>query len=718
MRSGLALASLLAVLAGLSLAGAASVGVAADEPPGAPVASLEPAATEALWRKLTRLRAHESRLQAPPCRPLRGVFYAASDWLRLATKLAATASPCGDYHVSVPPLVADKTTFRRDQASRIRALGPNFHAMAEIHFATWSRWVTSTGSSWYMAGVTARQRMADAGYDVTRGDSWMLNELTSAVRRGDGNARANVRELLRGLYEGDGTRPTRGAVLVIGFGQRTGDLSVYQNTLQGWLADSAFWTDMATYVSDWSQEVYGDLRAHAVPGSATSVRREYLNDYLQHKLVLASAGPSEIEPARAFLRERYSALANGAWPRETAWGWTMVPVEQMAAYLSGQVNALRYFSSTSAQPLDHWGFAWAPRNTTGIPNADFAAQTGQLLDRLGLAVRDSGDVVEPENPGSGACGAGETLCAVDILEARHNEAWRSFRAWAQSTLTISGVPATLAAGIASPPLQLALASAVSRPLNVALRSSSPAGTFATTTAGPWTTTLTIPVAAGSGVVFHYRDTRAGKATLTASAPGTTAATSEVTVVAGAAARIAVTPASREVRARGETRFTATATDSFGNAARVGVAWTVTPATLGAFVRGPEGTASFRAGRVLGEGSVTATAAGSLVASAAVVVRPASLRLGPVTYRRTARGVQVILPTVDGARRPVSRAALTLVTRIDDRRVGRARVVTGAAGKARLFVPRGDGCYTVSVTRAVAQGFTWDGRTPRNRFCRR
>jgi len=717
VRSGLALASLFAVLTGLCLAGVASVGVAADEPPDAPVASLEPAATEALWRELTTRRVHDSRAQAA-CRPLRGVFYAASDWLRLATKLAATASPCAEYYVSVPPLVADKTTFRRDQAPRIRALGPNFHAMAEIHFATWSRWVASTGSSWYTAGVTARERMAEAGYDVTRGDSWMLNELSSAVRRGDGSARANVRELLRGLYEGDGSRPTSGAVLVIGFGERTGDLSVYQNTLQGWLADSAFWTDMTTYVSDWSQEVYGDLRAHAVPGSAISVRREYLNDYLQHKLLLASAGPPEIEPARAFLRQTYSALANGAWPRETAWGWTMVPSEQMAAYLSAQVSALRYFSATSAQPLDHWGFAWAPRNTTGIPNADFTAQTGQLLDRLALAVRDSGDVVEPEDPGSRACGAGAALCAVDIPEARHNEAWRSFRAWAQSTLAIGGAPATLAAGVASPPLQLALSSAVSRPLNVTLRSSSPAGAFATTAAGPWTTTLTIPVAAGSGVVFYYRDTRAGRATLTGSAPGTTAATSEVTVVAGAAARVAVTPGAREVRARDETRFVATVTDSFGNVAQAGVAWSVAPASLGTFARLPDGAVTFRAGRVLGKGTVTATAAGSLVASAAVVVGPASLRLSPVAYRRTARGVQVIVSAVDGARRPVSLAALTLVTRLDERRVGRARVVTGAAGKARLFVPRGDGCYTVSVTRAVSQGFTWDGRTARNRFCRR
>ena len=209
--------------------------------------------------------------------------------------------------------------------------------------------------------------------------------------------------------------------------------------------------------------------------------------------MLANAGPSEIEPARAFLRETFSPLANGAWPRETAWGWTMVPAEQMAAYLAAQVNALRYFSATSAQPQDHWGFAWAPRNTTGLSTADFAAQTGLLLDRLALAVRDSGDVVDPENPGSGACGAGETLCAVDLAEARHNGAWRSFRAWAQSTLTIGATPSTLAAGAVSPPLQLALSSAVTRPLSVTLRSSSPAGTFSTSTAGPWTSTLVLPV---------------------------------------------------------------------------------------------------------------------------------------------------------------------------------------------------------------------------------
>ena len=191
----------------------------------APVASLEPAATAKLWRHLVTTRSYRARAEAD-CRPLRAVFYAATDYLRLATKLAANASPCAEYYVSIPPLVADKTKPRPDAAWRIRALGSHFHAMAEFHFATWTRWVASTGSSWYVAGTTARERMAAAGYDFSKGDTWVLNEVTSAVRKNTGQSRANLRELLRGLFEGEGTRPTRGAVFVTGIGQQTGDLSL------------------------------------------------------------------------------------------------------------------------------------------------------------------------------------------------------------------------------------------------------------------------------------------------------------------------------------------------------------------------------------------------------------------------------------------------------------------------------------------------------------
>ena len=423
----------------------------------APVASLEPAATAKLWRGTGRTRSHQARAQAD-CRPLRAVFYAATDYLRLATKLAANASPCAQYYFSIPPLVADKTQPRRDAAWRIRALGPNFHAMAEFHFATWTRWVASTGSSWYVAGTTARERMAAAGYDFSKGDTWVLNEVTSAVRRNTGQARANLRELLRGLYEGDGTRPTRGAVFVTGLGQQTSDLSLYQTNLQNWLSDSAFWTDMSTYVSDWSQEVYGDVRSYAVPGASAATRRDYLNDYLQHKLVLAGAGPPTIDTARSYLQTAYSPLANAAWERDTGYGWTMVPAEQMAGYVSAQVYSLRYFSTATSQSADHWGFAWAPRNASGMSAGDFAL--GPVRFSIGSAQPSATPARRStrKTQEARACGPpGQNVwCAGDLDGARFNEAWKSFRAWTQPVLTFATPPQTIPAGTASSAMSLAL----------------------------------------------------------------------------------------------------------------------------------------------------------------------------------------------------------------------------------------------------------------------
>jgi hypothetical protein len=710
----------LLALVATCLVGGANVG-AATAPPTNPVPSLEPAKTEALWRSLVAQQPKAARAQAA-CRPLRAVFYAASDWLRLATKLAAARSSCADYYISVPPLVADKTQFRRDQASRIRALGPNFHALAEVHFTTWSRWVASTGSSWFTAGVTAREHMASAGYDVAQGDTWALNELTTAVRRGDGNARTNVREFLRGLYEGDGSRPTRGDVLIVGFGQRTSGLTAYQNTLQNWLADTAFWTDMGTYVSDWSQEVYGDLRAHAVPGEPVTVRREYLNDYLQHSLVLANAGPTAIEAARSFLQAAYSPLANGAWPRDSGWGWTMVPVDQMAAYISAQVDAMRYFSVTTAQPRDHWGFAWAPSNTTGLSAADFATQTGQLLDRLAAAVRDSAEATDPET-GTGACGppGADTLCNVDIDGASHNGAWRSFRTWTQPLLTIAPPTETVTAGVPSAASTVSLTTAAGTPattgppLAVTLRSSSSRGTFATSPAGPWTPTLTLSVAPGVAATFYYRDTLAGSYTVTASATGATAGTQDVTVTAGPPARVALESGPIGVPVRTSRPFSATVRDAFGNPLTATISWSITPRALGS-ITAKGNTATFTAGRILGAGMVTAAAGPAITARAPVRVLPARMRVRLLDAKATARGILATFSTFDDSGRPVSRSRLKVVAEGTGRRVS-AGGTTGAAGKARVALAVGPGCYTVTVTRTRSQGFVWDGHAPRKRVCR-
>ena len=342
-------------------------------------------------------------MAAAACEPAHVVFYAQTDWLRLATKLAQQPSPCADYSISVPPLAADKTQARSGQASQIRALGSNFHALDEISWTGWSAWVAAGNGSWYDAGVTARQRMAAAGFDTGAGDTWAVNELSSAVRTGTGSARQNALEFLRGLAS-DGVK---GVVFMQGIGQATTDTTTYKLALQSWLEDETFWTTASGFVRDWAQENYGDLRTYAVAGTSPDSRRDQEVQYLGHELELAHAGPATAAAARAFLDSTYVAFGNAAWAWPSAYGWTQAPLANMQDFVSGQVYAARSLGAPSG--VDRFGFAWSPSNTLGASDADFATQTGALLDRLAAAIRDTGT------------DAGERMCARLV----HDDAGRS-----------------------------------------------------------------------------------------------------------------------------------------------------------------------------------------------------------------------------------------------------------------------------------------------------
>src|SRR4051812_37937472 len=88
---------LAAVVVALGSALAAPLASAAPKP----VPSLTPVATQKLWTKLVHQR-HPAHLTAG-CSTMRAIFYTESDWLRLATKLAANPSPCAQYYISIPP---------------------------------------------------------------------------------------------------------------------------------------------------------------------------------------------------------------------------------------------------------------------------------------------------------------------------------------------------------------------------------------------------------------------------------------------------------------------------------------------------------------------------------------------------------------------------------------------------------------------------------------
>jgi len=718
-----------AALCGSAAGSGAPRGVAVDArgAAAAPVATLDPAGTAREWRRLVQ---HPQRLRAAAdCRPLRAVFYAATDWLRLATRLAAQASPCAQYYISVPALAGDKTAIRKDQAWRIRALGSNFHAMAEVHWAGWSRWVASTGSTYYAAGVEARRRMAAAGFDTSKGDIWALNEIPSSVRAIAGSDRANAREFVRGLYTGEGGAPVKGAVFVIGVGQRSSAVPLYQNNLQNWLTDSAFWTDMSTYVSDWSQEVYADFRSYGVPGAPPTTRRDYLVDYLEHPLVLAGVGPPAIGAARAFLQSTYSPLANAAWQWDGSYGWTMVAADQMQAFVSAQTYALRAFSLASGQAQDHWGFAWQPRNATGIPSGDFTAQTAAILDRLAAAIRDSAET-NPADPGGGACGpVGQAVwCGGDLPGAAFIETWKSFRTWTQPVVVFTSPPQTIPAGAPSGPITLGLqtstggAQTALDPIAVTLTSSSPNGQFATDPAGPWSPSLTLTIPAGGNAAgpFFYQDTKAGSQVLTASAAGLTSGTQTETILPGPIVGVSVKPASLTVAARGSTTLAATGIDSFGNAVQASATWSVTPPALGSVKPASGPTTTFTAGARGGTGQVTATvtgASGPLSATATITVKPGQVKVASIRYGIGKNAILVTATIVDASGRPVAGASVSALVRRRGYAYFSGRKTTAANGRAIYRLRSKKGCYRTTITRVTAPGYTWRAGTPVNRFCK-
>ena len=56
---------------------------------------------------------------------------------------------------------------------------------------------------------------------------------------------------------------------------------------------------MSRDVSDWMQEVFGDVRNYAVPGATPDQRRDALNEYLQHPATLAAAAPPSLTAAKS-----------------------------------------------------------------------------------------------------------------------------------------------------------------------------------------------------------------------------------------------------------------------------------------------------------------------------------------------------------------------------------------------------------------------------------
>jgi hypothetical protein len=355
-------------------------------------------------------------------------------------------------------------------------------------------------------------------------------------------------------------------------------------------------------------------------------RRTYLNDYLEHVIAQANAGPSAAASARSYLQTAYSPLANAGWQFDSGFGWTLVSAAQMEDYVSAQTYALRNYDATT-QPagVDHWGFAWSPKNASGLSAVDFDTQSGQIIDRLASAIHDSDQSPDPSDPGRNACGIGQNWCSTSISGAAFNDGWKSFAYWGQLGLAFTTPAQAIGAGSSSQPIALQLqasGTAETSTSNVAvtLGSSSATGSFSTGN-GVWASTLQLIVPAGGSTppAFLYKDTTAGSPTISAAASGLTSGLQSVTVSPAALARIAMAPASATVSVGATQAFAATGADAYGNPVSItGAAWSSSPASLGTLSGSTGTSAVFTAAATAGTGSVTATV-GAVTGSAAVTV---------------------------------------------------------------------------------------------------
>ncbi|HEX3805517.1 MAG TPA: hypothetical protein VHV52_01950 [Gaiellaceae bacterium] len=678
-----------------------------------PVPSLTPAATQKLWRaEVARAKAHPRALADGSCRPARVIFYAETDWLRLATRLAANESPCAQYYVSVPPLAASKTQPRANQASQIRALGANFHALDEISWNGWSSWVTTNNETWYDAGVQARQLMAAAGFDTASGDTWGLNELSSAVRAGTGTARQNALDFMRGLSS-DGVK---GVVWIEGIGQ-TSDPTTYKANLESWFQDSGFWSAVAQYASDWAQEDYGDVRAYAVAGSSPQQRRDAELQYLGHELTLAEVAPETAAAAQSFLQSSYVAFGNAAWAWASGYGWTSVPVATMQDFVSGQVYAGRSLGAPSG--VDRFGFAWAPQNSLGLSTTDYNAQTQAVLDRIAGAIHDTAlTPVDPTDPGAAACAP--SWCTTSVDGAAFTSNWQTFSTWSTpatpppaggggggsaAQLVVTSTPASFAAG-ASTPVSVQVSTA---PESVTFSTSSATGGFAGSAAGPFTPMLTATIPAGaSTLTVYYRDTAVGAPAISAALPGQTAVTTSETVVAGPVAKLAVSPVSATVATAGRVTLTTAGADAYGNAVPATPAWRTSAGKLSS----PTGASVTLVAPAKG-GKVTVTASsGAVKATAVVTVVLPPPRVHSVGTKSIGGHLVVTTSVLRGAA-PAAGVPLTLRVRKGSSTVAIVKGVTGRRGtfswRSKSKLPRGR-----YVARALIRSASTASRTQQSR----
>jgi hypothetical protein len=359
------------------------------------------------------------------------VFYS-NNSIALAQHLHAAQSACADYYISVTP--ANGGGPRANVAPAIRANGPQYHAMPELQLPTWAAYVAQNGNDWYAAGVHVRNLMVTAGFDVSKGDTWSINEVgapsnstATDIFNNVDDSRLHLEQFVDGLYTGEPGMPAApGLIFVANPTQITTDLAAYKHGLDSWYQDADFWTALTGKVRFWAQETYADARTWGVAGSTLADRTTHLQDYFQHAALFAQADQKASQAAREFIASTYTPVGNSAYvqtapelnPGGIGYGFTNLTLPLMQNFVSGQTYALREANS-------RFGYAWQQKQ-----NSATGPQFTSLMDRLAASIQGS------DTDPAGACSSDLSWCDGTVDGAAFTDAWKTFDDTVAPVLTV------------------------------------------------------------------------------------------------------------------------------------------------------------------------------------------------------------------------------------------------------------------------------------------
>ena len=164
--------------------------------------------------------------------------------------------------------------------------------------------------------------MVTAGFDVSNGDTWAINEvgtpsgaqMATDVFNNVDDSRLHLEQFVDGLYTGEPGMPAApGLIFVANPTQITTDLAAYKHGLDSWYQDAGFWTALNGKVRFWAQETYADSRSWGVAGSTLADRTAHLEDYFQHGERFAQADRKASAAARDFIASTYTPVGNSAY---------------------------------------------------------------------------------------------------------------------------------------------------------------------------------------------------------------------------------------------------------------------------------------------------------------------------------------------------------------------------------------------------------------------